>query len=204
MEILAKNLALLRKNAGITRGELAERVGVGVTTITNIETGYTAAPPTKLMDKLAETFGTTVDAILGIKNLEIGERSRVVYVTESISNEKPFLEVDKIIDTMFIDRDKIKGYDHIGLRINDNSMENVRICKGDTVLVRQNAFVHNGDIVVVVYKTHDAVVRKYYDDGEKIILKAEGDYKIYPDIILDKDKDRIVIIGKVVNCMIAL
>ena len=204
MELLAKNVALLRIRIGITRKELAERLGVGETVVSNIETGYVTAHPQKLLTKIAITFGTTENGLLGLEPLEIGERSRAVYVTDSISNSKHLLEVDKIIDTMFIDRDKLRGYDYIGLKINDNSMEKARICKNDTVLVRLNSPIQNGDTVVVVCKDYDAIVRKYYSIGNEIILKAEGDSKIYPDIVLDSEKDRVVVLGKVVNCMIAL
>lgn len=204
VELLAKNVAVLRQRTGLTQKELADRVGVGETTIINIETGYLTAPPIKLAMSLAEVFGVSMDGLLGRVPLEIGERSRAVYVAESISNEKPFLEVDKIVDTMFIDRDKLRGYEHIGLKVKDNSMYDSRICRGDVVLVRLNALIANGDIVVAVCKDYDAIIRTYYKEGSKITLKASGDKKLYPDIELDEEKDRIIVLGKVINCMISL
>ncbi|MEE0867732.1 MAG: LexA family transcriptional regulator [Clostridia bacterium] len=204
MELLAKNVAALRQRIGLTQKELAHRVGVGETTIMNIESGYLTAPPDRLATNLAEAFGVSIDGLLGEKPLEVDERSRAVYVAESISNEKPFLEVDKIVDTMFIDRDKLRGYEYIGLKVQDNSMYDSRICRGDTALVRLNALIANGDIVVVVCKDSDAIIRAYYKDGNKITLKANGDKRLYPDIVLDEEKDRIIVLGKVINCMINL
>ena len=44
----------LRKHAGISREQLAQRVMVGVTTIENIESGYLTTPPIPLLEKLAK------------------------------------------------------------------------------------------------------------------------------------------------------
>lgn len=203
MNLFGINVSLMRKRIGLTQKELAERVGVGETTIQNIETGYLSSPPQSLTEKLCTAFDTTCDGLLGLTPLDVGERSRAIYVTDSISNDKPFLEIDKIVDTIFIDRDELRGYEYIGLRISDNAMEKSRICCGDTVLVRKDAIVKNGDIVVAVYKDSDSVVRRYYKNSNQVILKSD-DEKYYPDIILDTEMDRFVVIGKVVKCLFNL
>ncbi|MBR1968835.1 MAG: helix-turn-helix domain-containing protein [Clostridia bacterium] len=203
MNLFGINVALMRKRIGLTQKELAERVGVGETTIQNIETGYLSSPTESLIDKLCSAFDTTRGGLLGLTPLDVGERSRAIYVTDSISNDKPFLEIDRIVDTIFIDRDELRGYEYIGLRIGDNAMEKSRICLGDTVLVRKDAIVKNGDIVVAVYKDSDSVVRRYYKNANQVILKSD-DEKYYPDIALDTEKDRFVVIGKVVKCLFNL
>ncbi len=203
MNLFGINVYLMRKRTGLTQKELGERVGVGETTIQNIETGYLSSPTESLTDKLCTAFNTTRDGLLGLAPLDVGERSRAIYVTDSISNDKPFLEVDRIVDTIFIDRDELRGYEYIGLRISDNAMEKSRICCADTVLVRKDAIIKNGDIVVAVYKDSDSVVRRYYKNGNQIVLKSD-DEKYYPDIVLDTEKDRFVVIGKVVKCLFNL
>lgn len=203
MNLFGINVCLMRKRTGLTQKELGERVGVGETTIQNIETGYLSSPAESLVDRLCEAFNTTRDGLLGITPLDVGERSRAIYVTDSISNDKPFLEVDRIVDTIFVDRDELRGYEYIGLRISDNAMEKSRICLGDTVLVKKDAIVKNGDIVVSIYKDSDSVVRRYYKNGNKVILKSD-DEKYYPDIVLDTETDRFVVIGKVVKCLFNL
>ena len=204
MEMLGMNLSLMRKRTGITRAQLAERVGVGETTIINIETGYTSAPPISLVEKLAAVFDVNPDGLIGETYLEVGERSRAVYVADSISGSKPFLEIEKIVDTIFIDRDELQGHDHLGLRIKNNAMARARICEGDTVLIRKNTIVRNGDIVVAVFDETDAVVRRYFCEGDTVTLRAEASEELYPDIVIDKNSENFLLIGKVIKCLFSI
>ena len=56
-------IATLRKQAGLTQETLADKLGVGRTTVTMWETEANT-PPTKYLLPLAEIFGCTVDDIL--------------------------------------------------------------------------------------------------------------------------------------------
>lgn len=57
------NLRSLREQRHMTQGELAERLGVGRTTVTMWEIGATM-PPTKYLLAIAEALGCTVDELL--------------------------------------------------------------------------------------------------------------------------------------------
>lgn len=56
-------IATLRKQAGLTQELLAEKLGVGRTTVAMWETEANS-PPTKYLLTLAEIFGCTVDELL--------------------------------------------------------------------------------------------------------------------------------------------
>ena len=201
MGILAVNISLLRKRIGITTQQLAQRLNVGVTTVNNLETGYITAPSEKLLEDLAIVFDTTVDGLLGKTHLDIAERARMVYVVESIDAKRPFVEHEKIIGSVFIDRDKLRGYDYFGLKVNDNAMANRRILAGDIVIVRKDCPLKNDDIIVAAVKESDtAMVRTYYKTNDKIVLKAANDSGLYGDITLDCEKDSFNLIGKVIKC----
>ena len=204
MNMLAVNVAMLRKRTGLNVKQLADMMGVGETTVRNIETGYTELPPEHILEKLSSIFGTTPDGLMGRKPLEIAERSQAIYVAESISNETALVEISKIVDTIFVDRDVLEGYRHFGLRVKDNSMANARICSGDTVLVREGVPIKNGDIAVVIYKDSDAVVRRVFRNEDSVILKAESDSRIYPDVRLDIRRDKYIELGKVIKCLFDL
>lgn len=56
-------IATMRKKAGLTQELLADKLGVGRTTVTMWETEANT-PPTKYLRPLAEIFGCTVDELL--------------------------------------------------------------------------------------------------------------------------------------------
>ncbi len=201
MGMLAINVSLLRKRIGITVQQLATRLGVGTTTISNIETGYITSPGMDFLQKLACVFDTTVDGILGNAPLDIAERARMVYIVDSIDPQRPFVEADRIVGSVFIDRDELRGYDYFGLKIRDNSMANKRLLAGDVVIVRVDSKVKNNDIVVAVAKGYEtAVVRTYHKFNDGVILKAENDSDLYSDIRGKEGENSLKVIGKVVKC----
>lgn len=198
MGILAVNIRKLRKMTGLTQENLATLVGCGVTSVNNIETGYLEAPHLKIMEKLALIFNTTPNALLGREPLDTRE-GRAVYVAESIGYEVALLENAKIIDTVFIDTKELHGYSYIGLKVNDNAMCDAKLFSGDTVIVRQNAILKNGDIVAVAYNNESSIIRKIFFRDNIVILKPCTNVGNYREIYLDKEKDKIKVIGKVVK-----
>ncbi len=201
MGLLAVNIMLLRKRIGITAEQLATRLGVGATTINNLETGYLTSPNSGLLGKLAEIFDTTIDGLLGNTPLDIAERARMVYIVDSIDPAKPFVEYDRIIGSVYIDRDKLRGYEYFGLKLKDNSMVNRRLLSGDVVIVKVDSPVKNNDIVVAFYEgCEDAVVRTYCKIKDEVILKAENDSDLYTDVRVKEYSKSLKVIGKVVKC----
>ena len=201
MGVLDINVIKLRELVGITQEQLAERLGVGKTTISNIETGYLTAPPIKLIEKMAELFATTVDGILGRKPLDVRERARLIYVVSSIDAKTPLVEESKVVGGVFMDRDKLRGYDWCGLKIKDNALSGAGIFQGYTAIVKLDAPVKNNDIVVAsVDGADDVIVRIYHKLGDIVTLKVKNDSGLYKDIIIDTRKDSFKLIGKVEKC----
>lgn len=58
-----ENLKVYRKKAGLTQQQLADKIGVLRTVITNWETSV-STPPTKYLLSLSEALGCTVDELL--------------------------------------------------------------------------------------------------------------------------------------------
>ena len=101
MGMLAAHIRGLRKNAGLTQKQLATRIGVGATTINNIESGYVTSPAPNIIDALAAAFNTDSYSLLNRLSIDVGERAKLVHVVSSISSKKPFVEIDKIVETVF-------------------------------------------------------------------------------------------------------
>lgn len=199
MGFLAVNVKALRKNIGISQAELGSRVNVGATTINNIESGYLTAPDVKLLEKLAETFFVSVNDLLHNASPDVGESTKMIHVVTSISSDNPYVEIDKIVETEFMTRDDARGYDFVGLKMPDKSMIEEAIKENANVIIKRTTSFENGDMVAATYNGHDAVIRLYYSQGDKIVLKAANSSGLYPDIVLDARKDDFNIIGIVIH-----
>lgn len=198
MGYFAAHIKGLRTYAGLSQEQLALRVGVGITTIKNIESEYITSPPAALVEKLAMVFNTSAESLLGSMSLDVGERSKMVHIVHSVNCEKPFMEKERIVETVFVDRDQLRGYEYMGIVMPDNSMIDEHIVKGASVIVRQDAPVKNGDIVLAVFRGSEGIVRKYFSDGEETVFSACGNSELYPDIRF-KTKEEFFIVGKVVR-----
>ena len=111
------------------------------------------------------------------------------------------MEYDRIIGSVYIDRDKLRGYEYFGLKLKDNSMVNRRLLAGDVVIIKVDAPVKNNDIVVALVKGYEsAIVRTYRKVKESVILKAENDSDLYSDIRAEETDENFEVIGKVVKC----
>ena len=199
MGMLSAHIRGLRKNAGLTQKQLAMRIGVGPTTINNIESGYITSPAPHIIDALAAAFNTDSYSLLNHLSIDVGERAKLVHVVSSISSKKPFVEIDKIVETAFLDREELYGFEYLGIKMPDNSMVMEAIKEGASVIIRKDAVIQSGDIIAAVYGDNDAVIRTYYKDGANVVLKAAGNSALYPDITIDLEKDHFVIIGKVIH-----
>ena len=201
MSLLGLHIKNIRKNSGLSLQHFAKVLDVGVTTISNLETGYLTSPDMKLAEKVCEVFGIQMEEFLNSVSPAVGEGSKMVHVAEYISAEKPFLQPELVVETVFLNRDELQGHEYVGIRMNDNSMIDSHICPGDSVIIRMGDTVKNGDKVACVYNGTSSLIRRVYMNENEVLLKADNSSGLYPDIKLDKVKDGFHIIGKVIRWM---
>ena len=123
----------------------------------------------------------------------------MVHIFSSVSSRNPLPEINKIVETAFLDRDNMRGSEYMGIKMPDKAMIEEAIKENANVIIQQNANLQNGDIIAAVYNDHDAVIRTYYKKGNTVLLKAANSSGLYPDIVLNLEKDRFVPVGKVVH-----
>ena len=80
-ETLGKRIVRCRKGLGLTQDALAERLGVTAQAVSKWENDQ-SCPDITMLPKLAEIFGTTTDALLGIAQAEPKKAPKVEIVTE--------------------------------------------------------------------------------------------------------------------------
>lgn len=89
----------LRDHAGLTREELAERIGVNATTLGRIESGQTAKISDEILTALAREFSVSTDFILGLTdtpdrlNYDIEELGLSVQAAQNLYTRKVNTEV---------------------------------------------------------------------------------------------------------------
>lgn len=73
---ISRNIILYRKRNNLTQKELAEKLGVGITSVSSWERGANA-PDIELLFKLCELFGITVSEMYGLSSdLESSENAK--------------------------------------------------------------------------------------------------------------------------------
>lgn len=82
MQSIGERIAALRKSNNLTQESLANTLGVSPQTVSKWETG-TTMPDILLLPVIAEVFGTTIDALFGIKPAE----ERKSYTKETFHEE---------------------------------------------------------------------------------------------------------------------
>jgi tellurite methyltransferase len=89
--ILAANIAALRKAAGLTQAELAEQIGISFQAVSKWETGQTL-PDTAILPKIAEIFGVSMDKLFGYDTAKA--KNPVRYWDESYAKDGYFWGVN--------------------------------------------------------------------------------------------------------------
>lgn len=189
---LAKNLKYLRLKNGFSQDYIADKLGYKTyTTIQKWESGVTE-PSVSVLNILSELYRVdmhdmyTIDLESGGKEYEFNK----IPLLGTIAAGLPILAEENIEDHFNLDA-KIKA--DFALRIKGDSMIDTGIYHGDIVFIRQQSIVENGEVAAVLLED-EATLKKFYKEGNTIILQAEND-NYEPRIITEGN---IKILGKLV------
>lgn len=105
----------------------------------------------------------------------------------------PILAVENIEDTFPVPLEIVEGHDVFMLKVQGESMIDAGILDGDLVLVQEQKFAVNGDIIVALLEEEEATVKRFFKEKDKIRLQPENQFMapIYTD--------NISILGKVIG-----
>lgn len=197
----------LRTKKGITQDELAQYVGYkSRSTIAKIEAGE-RDPHQSMIAALAKALDTTPAYLMGWEDPQEQPQSDKLYVLdqgkirqipiyESVSAGFGASASDYVVDYMplYIDSDS-EAEETIGIRVVGNSMY-PKIEEGDIIQVRKQSDVDSGKVAVVMIDGEDFVVKKFYHEGNRIVLKSfNPEYP--PKVFEGREMARIQIVGLV-------
>ncbi len=201
-KIFGQRLGEVRKERGLSLKELANQVSLSESTISRYERGtIDAKHPTIIL--LAQKLGVNPVWLLGYPKAE-------KYLPTLADNDVVQVPILKRIirtgRTVIMSEEFIVGYEYAPvdtrvdfcLVVQGDHMINARIFDGDIVCACKQSKVNNGEVaIVLVPDANDAVIRRVYYTGGRLILRSENPQ--YPDMVFaGSEKSKVEIIGKVI------
>ena len=95
----------IRVKKGLTQKQIANKIGIGVTTYSGYETGYSNPDIDKLM-QISDILGVTIDFLVGHESLEQASEPKQIYSSPTKGRGAPYYDVDFIggFDIVFSDQ----------------------------------------------------------------------------------------------------
>ncbi len=181
-------IAIIRKEKGMTKTELAELTGINIGHLTHIEKGE-RNPSHKALRNICKALDVPYQQLMYTYDKELNEEQEKYGVANHISYNK-ILAVDSI--NSFVDCPSSLPSASIALKVPDDSMADL-LKKGEYVYIEFNTPLKNKDIGLFCLN-NKTLIRRFFLKKGKFTLKAEN--KDVEDIVVS-DSDEFFIIGKV-------
>lgn len=189
-------------NKEISYGELSDRTGIPKSALQRYATGQTEKIPIDRLERIAKAIGTSAAYLMGWEdspdakfpaNIIPMPEMRKIPLLGNIACGAPILAEDHIEE--YIDIPKHIPAD-FALTCKGDSMINARIFDGDTVYIRQQEEVENGEIAAVLIDTEATLKRvQLYEDH--ISLEPENP-QYRPIVLWGEEMNTVRILGKAV------
>jgi repressor LexA len=192
-----------RKELHLTADDLAEKLGKDRSTIYRYENGDIGNFPTDILEPLAKILKTTPAYLMGWdssplpKNVLPMPSFHQLPVVGSIACGTPILAEENIEDY-----EPCPDFVHADfcLHCKGDSMINARINDGDTVFIRAQPEVENGEIAAIEFldgSSCKATLKRFHREGNKVMLSPEN-AKYSPMIFVGEEINKIKVVGKAV------
>ena len=200
--MLSNKLKELRKEKKLTLEELADLVGTSKQTIHRYETGKISNIPPEKVEALATALDTTPSVLMGWSDELYEKFENILPITikklpvlGDIACGAPIYAEEQhgsfALASAEMDAD-------FCLRAKGDSMIGARIFDGDTVFIRAQEAVDNGEIAAVIINDEATLKRVYfYPDEGKLILSPENP-RYAPLVYVKEELNSIKILGKAV------
>lgn len=205
---IGENIKQLRLDADLTQEELAEKLEVARSTVTQWERGW-SKPRIGKVQQLAEVLHVRPSDIVSDRS-EIRDSSQTATPSGSHSDDAtiPLVTLERVRAGTFpkeelaersieIPRNVALRHPHArAVLVEDDCMNRV-IPEGWAAVYDAELVPTNGQIAIVGIELHEAVMRRWYRGGNTLMLVADS-HTHYEDIILPDGDAPIRLIGRVV------
>ncbi len=162
----------LREKKGISQYRLADELKLSQSAIGNWEAGK-REPDFATIQRIADYFGVTVDYVLGREEMKFSEvrkgGGKWIPVYGRIAAGIPIEAIKDIIDYEEISEELLRHGEYIALQVKGDSME-PKIAEGDTVIIRLQDTIENGQIAAVYVNGNDVTLKKIKKEENGIWL----------------------------------
>lgn len=195
---LGKKIRAHRDELGLTQAELADKLGLTYSSVSQWESGR-ATPRTPILRQLADLFGTTVADLMGEDAAEaaISGTSRMVPLLGFAHMGEPCDEgnlADEVEVPASIADAHPRGF---MVHAQGGCMDN-RFPHDALLLVDPDMEPVNGQPVLAETSDYGAVVRNYTRGRSTVMLTADSHSGEYDDILAGPDDEPVVCKGRVV------
>lgn len=195
---LGKKIRAHRDELGLTQAELADKLGLTYSSVSQWESGR-ATPRTPILRQLADLFGTTVADLMGEDATEaaISGTSRMVPLLGFVHMGEPCDEgnlADEVEVPASIADAHPRGF---MVHAQGGCMDN-RFPHDALLLVDPDMEPVNGQPVLAETTDYGAVVRNYTRGRSTVMLTADSHSGEYDDILAGPDDEPVVCKGRVV------
>lgn len=193
-KLLGNRIKSRRIELNMTQGDIAEPIGVAVSTIQRYEAGTIKKIKLPVVEAIARMLKVNADWLIGktddMRNTSHNIPNNIfplptmkkVPLVGTIACGQPILATEHIEDYVNIPENINADF---ALRCKGDSMINARIFDGDIVYIRQQQDVENGQIAAVLIEDEATLKRvKKYDDH--VVLEAEN--PMFKPIVLWADE----------------
>lgn len=200
--IFTKNLNKYIEASGQKQIDIANAIGVPVTTFNTWVMGN-AIPRMGSIQRLADYFGIKKSDLLEDHSIieKIGLPMKRIPILGRISAGLPLLAEEHVEGYTLTTRNG--GNEYFALRVVGDSMTAAGINPGNTIIVRRQSTVEDGDIAVVMVDDEDATVKRFHRGGTMITLSPQSYNPEHLPQMYDVRKTRIRVVGKVVDNIIS-
>ena len=204
--VIATNISDLLATHKMTKKELADKLGVSDTSISNWCNG-SKVPRMDKLDTMAELFGVNRDYFFTNQHIQKTTRSEGDMRPFNPTHKIPILGRISAGLPIYAD-EHIEGYtytelnggaEYFALRVTGDSMTAARINDGDLLIVRRQDMVENGEIAVVMVGDADATVKRFYKEGQTVTLMPQSTNPIHRPQVYNLAETRVRVLGRVVK-----
>ena len=210
MSRFSDRLKQLRRDRDLTQQALADRLEISKSSINMYERGE-REPGIQTLEAMADLFQVDMDYLIGKSSVPSRAAEALSLEPFAPNHRIPILGRIRAGLPLYAE-EHIEGYtytelngggEYFALRVTGDSMSAARIGDGDTLIIRRQECVENGQIAVVLVGDDEATVKRFYQAGHTVTLMPQSTNPIHQPQIYDTRQTSIRVIGLVVQSMIS-